>query len=133
MIMSMSIWSKRKLSQFSCIGPPTSFFRPSRRIRQRFHLSPFPFLLVADALSRLILHAKNCKRIEGVKVSSTEEITHTLFIDDILIFGSGTKVNMIAFKSLIDLYQRAMGMMINIEKTVLSHNEFPEDLVNDTK
>ena len=31
------------------------------------------------------------------------------------------------------MYQRATGMMINIEKSVLAHNEFPEDLLNETK
>ena len=78
-------------------GAPSSFFRPTRGIRQGFPLSPFLFLLVAEALSRLIHQYKEVKKIEGVKVSSTKEITHTLFVDDGLLLGKGTVENFRAF------------------------------------
>ena len=42
-------------------GSSSNFFRPSRGIRKGCPLSPFIFLLVVDALSRLILKS----RIEG--------------------------------------------------------------------
>ena len=59
-------------------------------LRKGCPLSPFLFLLVAEALSRLIHNAKEIRKIEGIKVSNLEEVTHTLFVDDVLGFGKGT-------------------------------------------
>ena len=69
---------------------PIQFFFPSRGLRKGFPLSPFLFLLVAEALSRLIHNAKEIREIEGIKVSNLEEVTRTLFVDDVLGFGKGT-------------------------------------------
>ena len=88
-------------------GSPSAFFKPTREIRQGFPLSPFIVLLVADALSRLILKEKREGKIEGVKVSSEEEVTHTLFVDDVLFFGVGTKENPKEFAALIEKYKKA--------------------------
>ena len=71
-------------------GSPYGFFRPTRGIRHGFPLTPFTFLLVADGLSRLILEAKREGNIAGVKVLRMEEVTHTLFVDDVLLFRVGT-------------------------------------------
>ena len=68
---------------------------------------PFVFLLVADALSRLIHNAKREGKIEGVKVSRSEEITHTLFVDDVFLFGIGVEEKLREYASLIDKYKKA--------------------------
>ena len=114
-------------------GSPSGFFRPTRGIRQGCPLSPFIFLLVADALSRLILKARREGRITGLKVSRTEEVTHTLFVDDVLLFGIGEEENLKEYAVLIEKYKKAIGMMINIEKSMLAHNEFSEDLAQKRK
>ena len=80
-------------------GSPYSFFIPTRGIQQGFSLSPFVFLLVEEALSRLIHNAKREEKIEGVKVSSLEEFTHTLFVDDVLFFGTGVEENIREYAS----------------------------------
>ena len=82
-------------------GSPSAFFRPTRGIRWGCPLSPFIFLLVADALSILILKARDEGRITGVKVSRIEEVTHTLFVDDVLLFGIGEEENMKEYVILI--------------------------------
>ena len=87
-------------------------------------MSPFSFLPVADALSRLILKARREGKIEGVKVSRSEEITHTLFVDDVLLFRIGAEDNLKEYASLIEKYKKATWMLINIEKLLLVHNEF---------
>ena len=110
-------------------GSPSTFFRPTRGIRQGFPLSPFIFLLVVDALSRLILKAKEEGNNEGVKVSSEEEVTHTLFVDDVLFFGVGTKENPKEFAALIEKYKKATGMLVNIDKSMLVHNECSLELI----
>jgi len=59
-------------------GSPTNFFRPSRGLRQGCPLSPFIFLLVVEALSRIIHNVKESRVIKGIKVSKSKEVTHTL-------------------------------------------------------
>ena len=67
--------------------------------------------------------------IKGIKVSNSEKVTHTLFVDDVLVFGEGTIKNLEAFVSLIDKYKRATGMVVNMEKYNLFHNEFLDDMI----
>ena len=110
-------------------GSPTNFFLPTMGIRQGSPLSPFIFLLVVEELSRIIHNAKENREIKGIKVSTCEEVTHTLFVDDVLIFGEASIRNIDAFSSLIDKYKRATGMVVNMEKYNLIHNEFSDDMI----
>ena len=55
----------------------------------------------------MIHNAKENRVIKGIKVFNTEEVTRTLFVDDVLVFGEGTIRNLEAFVSLIDKYKRA--------------------------
>ena len=114
-------------------GSASKFFRPTRGLRQGCPLSPFIFLLVAEALSRIIHKAKADGVIKGIKVSTTEEVTHTLFVDDVLLFGERSIKNLEAFLALIDKHRRATGMVVNVEKSNLIHNEFPKEMIQRTK
>ena len=67
--------------------------------------------------------------IEGVKVSSEEEVTHTLFVDDVLLFGVGTKENLKEFAALIEKYKKATGIQVNIENSLLAHNKCSAELI----
>ena len=62
--------------------------------------------------------------IKGIKVSNFEEVAHTLFVDNVLVFGEGTINNLGDFANLLDKYKKSMGMVINIDKSNLVHNEF---------
>ena len=61
-------------------------------------------------------------------MSNTKEITHTLFVHDVLLFGKGTKENLRLYASPFEKYKKATCMLINIGKSSLNHNEFMEDL-----
>ena len=109
-------------------GSPSVFFIPTRGIRKGCPLSLFIFNLVANALSRLILKARNEGMVTGVKVR-TEEVTHTLFVDDVFLFGIGEEENMKDYAILIEKYKKETRMMIIIKKSMLAHNEFPDELI----
>ena len=68
---------------------PIQFFFPCKGLRQGCPLSPFLFLLVAEALSKSLHNAREVRLIKGVKVENQIEITHVLFVDDVLMFGDG--------------------------------------------
>ena len=74
-------------------GSPSSFFRPTIGLQQVCPLSPFLFLLVEEYLSKLI-HQSKREGLKGVSVSDSMELTRILFLDDVLMMGTGTLENM---------------------------------------
>lgn len=111
-------------------GSPSNFFRSTRGLRQGCLLSPFLFLLIADALSRLIHHAKREGSYKGFKVTRYEELSDILFVDDVLMMGEGTWENPIEDEQFLDLYKKAIRMHINVEKYILSKNGLPDTVRN---
>ena len=75
-------------------GSPSNFFLPSRGLRQGFPLSPFLFLLVAEALSISLYNEREVRLIKGVRVANQIELTHVLLVDDVLMFGEGNVSNL---------------------------------------
>ena len=75
-------------------GSPSNFFRSSRGLRQGCPLSPFLFMLIANSLSRIIHQAKREGSYKGVMVTDSEELSHILFVDDVVMIGEGTWENL---------------------------------------
>lgn len=72
-------------------GSPKGFFLAAWGLRQWNPLSPFMFLIVAEALSRMIKGAVNAGLLEGFEVArATPAINLLQFADETLIF-CGTK------------------------------------------
>jgi hypothetical protein len=69
-------------------GTPTDFFRCHRGLRQGCPMSPMLFLLVIEALSRMINQAVETGTFKGLKVAPGIHISHLLFVDDVLILGA---------------------------------------------
>ena len=68
-------------------GAASPFFHAERGLRQGFPLSPLLFMLVAEGLSRAIRAAKVEGRFAGIQIASHLNVTHLLFVDDVLIFA----------------------------------------------
>eukprot|EP00253_Pinus_taeda_P029580 PITA_29580 len=98
-------------------GAATPFFKSQRGLRQGCPLSPLPFLLVAEGLSRLIHNARRSNKIKGIEVAINLYISHLLFVDDILIFSNGSHNELKELRDIFDLFMKATGMLINSGKS----------------
>lgn len=72
-------------------GSPCGFFASSRGLRQGDPLSPFLFIILAKALSRAILGARDNDLWKGISIPHmAASHSHCLFADDTLLFGEAT-------------------------------------------
>jgi len=70
-------------------GTPTYFFKCHKGLRHGCMLSPLIFLLVIEALNKMMIQAVEAGTFQGLKVVVSTFISHLLFFDDVLIMSSG--------------------------------------------
>lgn len=76
-----------------------------------------------EGLSKLIDSEKRTRRLRGLKIIDHFTLTHLLFMEDILIFLSGSVHDIITLKESLKLFSIATGMEINREKSTISFSE----------
>ncbi|XP_059623077.1 uncharacterized protein LOC132266242 [Cornus florida] len=93
-------------------GSPTGFFGSSRGLRQGDPLSPFLFIIVMEALSRLMRRAVELGFIKGFMVGGGDvhhmEISHLLFVDDTSVFCEAER-NVGVWDLVIERVQRRLA------------------------
>ena len=72
-------------------GLPSKNFRATRGLRQGCLLSPFLFLRIVDSLRKIIQHAKREGSFKGIRINNTVELSHILFVDDVVKLGEGSR------------------------------------------
>ncbi|PRQ38153.1 putative RNA-directed DNA polymerase [Rosa chinensis] len=110
------------------IGEPSGYITPTRGIRQGDPLSPYLFILCAEGLSSMITNAVAEHSLEGLRMCPDAPILHHLFFaDDSLIFRSAVEAECRKYRALLDVYERASGQRINLQKSsvVFSKNVAP--------
>eukprot|EP00253_Pinus_taeda_P031439 PITA_31439 len=101
-------------------GAASHFFHSERGLRQGCPLSPLLFLLVMEALSRLICSPKREGSIRGLKITEECYLTHLLFVDDVLILLDGSIQDTSSFNRILNLFAHATGMEVNKEKSTIT-------------
>lgn len=73
-------------------GHPTSFFYPSKGIRQRDSICPYIFIICMKYLSLLIYEVVRNNRWSPIKISKNgSPISHFFFADDVILFAKTAK------------------------------------------
>ena len=104
-------------------GSPCEFFKSSKELRQGDPLSPLLFVLVMEALGRMLDRAIHDGHMSGFGVGRVEgrslAVSHLLFADDTLIF-CGADLEQVLFLRMIFIWFVAVfGLKINLSKPEL--------------
>ncbi|KAJ0075024.1 hypothetical protein Patl1_34399 [Pistacia atlantica] len=107
---------------------PQKSFKPSRGIRQGDPLSPYLFIIGAEALSRLIQDAEDRGYIKGVPMGrSRMRISHLFYADDCLLFCKANQYEWNRLFKLLDTYEKSSGQRLNKEKTSIFFSKNTKD------
>jgi hypothetical protein len=104
-------------------GSPAGFFNSSRGVRQGDPLSPFLFVIVMEAFSRmtkaLVDHSRFSGFAVGTRGSEQVNISHLLFADDTLVFCGASLEQVQAIDELLIFFELVSGLKVNLAKSTL--------------
>jgi hypothetical protein len=120
-------WIKHCISsvRFSVLinGSPSGFFGSLRGVRQGDPFSPFLFILVMEAFTRMISAIYSRGLILGFSVGTREhdrvEVSHLLFADDSLVFCGADASQISYMGSLLVCFEAVSGLKVNLTKSSL--------------
>ena len=104
-------------------GSPCGFFQSSWGIQQGDPLSPMFFVIIMEALSRMIENAIGAGMLSGFAVSRNVQdplpISHLLFADDTLIFCEANDEHIDYLRSILVWFEATSGLRVNLGKSEL--------------
>ncbi|KAK6143123.1 hypothetical protein DH2020_023471 [Rehmannia glutinosa] len=99
-------------------GPQFGTVSPQRSIRQGDPLSPYIFILCAEIFSNILQDLQAAGKFHGIQVSKHAPcVSHLFFADDTLFFGHATIDEAQHLKYAIQLFERASGQRVNLDKS----------------
>jgi hypothetical protein len=121
------LWIKHCISTVRFLvlinGVPSGFFGSSRGVWQGDPLSPFLFVLVMEAFSRMLGAFISRGLISGFTVGSSEmnrvNVSHLLFADDTLVFCGANESQIRHVGALLVCFEAVTGLKVNLSKSAL--------------
>lgn len=104
-------------------GLPTSFFRAEWGLRQGCALSPLLFILAINSLSLHIHKAVDENVWRPLHIYRNISLSHNLFVDDILLFAMFCRATWLHIHMILNNFQRASGLQVNLEKSSIIHSD----------
>ncbi|GJW43442.1 reverse transcriptase domain, reverse transcriptase zinc-binding domain protein [Tanacetum coccineum] len=101
-------------------GSPCKEFAMERGLRQGDPLSPFLFLIFAEALQVMMIDACNKGIYKGISLANDgANVSLLQYADDALFFGEWSKSNMIHLLHILNCFHDVSGLEINLSKSRL--------------
>jgi hypothetical protein len=104
-------------------GMLSDFFGCSRGVRQGDPLSPFLFVLVMEAFSRMLGAFTERGLISGFSVGSSGQdrvnVSHLLFANDTLVFYGANTSQIRHLGALLVCFEVVAGLKVNLSKSIL--------------
>ncbi|GJZ57684.1 putative RNA-directed DNA polymerase, eukaryota, reverse transcriptase zinc-binding domain protein [Tanacetum coccineum] len=101
-------------------GSPAKEFKLEKGLRQGDPLSPFLFLIVAEALQVSILEACNKGFYKGIFLADSDtNISLLQYADDALFFGDWSNLNAKHLIHILKCFELSSGLKVNISKSRL--------------
>ncbi|XP_018488079.1 uncharacterized protein LOC108858692 [Raphanus sativus] len=102
-------------------GESFGHITPERGIRQGDPLSPFLFILCAEALVHVMNRAEQNDLLTGMKLTrNCPSIQHLLFADDSLFLCRASLRECTEFLKCLKLYEDSSGQIINFQKSAIT-------------
>lgn len=112
----ISIFYKDIISSVKCNGHLTPFFKVMRSVRQGCPISALLYVLVAEPLSAAIKQNEN---IKGIPISGSDKVSLIYQHADDTTLTLADKMSIEHVFSVFDMYGKASGAKINVEKSEL--------------
>ncbi|XP_058741092.1 uncharacterized protein LOC131613439 [Vicia villosa] len=100
-------------------GSPTKDFIVKKGLRQGNPLSPFIFVIVAEALARLVRKSTEIGEFEKFVIRRSCGVDIPQFVNDTLLVGKGTWKHVKAVKTVLRAFELVAGLGINFHKSKL--------------
>ena len=109
-------------------GRTHGFIKPERGIRQGDPMSPFLFIMVAEALVSVLNNAEAKGRLQGIKLDKQGPAVHHLFFaDDSLLMCRANMMDSLEIQRCLKLYGDASGQQINPAKSSTIFGDLVEE------
>ncbi|CAO2814312.1 unnamed protein product [Amaranthus hypochondriacus] len=97
---------------------------PSKGLRQGDPISPYLFIICAEAFSRLISVSIDKLKINGIRICRGAPIlSHLFFAEDSFLFAKASVQECSTVANIISKYERASGQKVNYDKTEISFSK----------
>ena len=109
-------------------GQTHGFIKPERGIRQGDPMSPFLFILCAEALVHVLNKAEKKGDLHGIKLGPQgQAVHHLLFADDSLLMCKASKEESAVIVDFLKRYGEASGQVINkLKSSIIFDAKIPE-------
>lgn len=99
-------------------GSQTSFFSPSRGIRQGDLLYPYIFILCMEILSTYIHHQVDILKWDPISISPKgPHISHLFFVDDLILMSKSSTYSIRMMGACMKFFRKLSGQRINSLKS----------------